>query len=63
MGPLLEVRNLKKYFPIKRGLFRSPGEVVRAVDGVSFSIREGETLGWWGSPGRGSPRRPSFSSV
>lgn len=53
MGPLLEVRNLKKYFPIKRGLFRSPGEVVRAVDGVSFSIREGETLGLVGESGSG----------
>lgn len=50
---LLEVRNLKKYFPIQRGLFRRVVGHVRAVDGVDFFIREGETLGLVGESGCG----------
>jgi peptide/nickel transport system ATP-binding protein len=50
---LLEVRDLKKHFPIQRGLFRRVVGHVRAVDGVSFSIREGETLGLVGESGCG----------
>jgi peptide/nickel transport system ATP-binding protein len=51
---LLEVNDLKKHFPIKRGFFR-PKVVgyVKAVDGVSFYIREGETLGLVGESGCG----------
>ncbi len=51
MDPLLEVKDLKKYFPLKRGV----GERValRAVDGVSFEIRRGETLGLVGESGCG----------
>lgn len=50
---LLEVKNLKKYFPIRRGLFRKVVGHTRAVDGVSFAICEGETLGLVGESGCG----------
>lgn len=50
---LLEVRNLKKYFPVGSGLFsRRKGEV-KAVDGVSLTVEEGETLGLVGESGCG----------
>jgi peptide/nickel transport system ATP-binding protein len=51
--PLLEVKNLKKYFPIRKGLMRSVVGHVRAVDDVSFSIRHGETLSLVGESGCG----------
>jgi peptide/nickel transport system ATP-binding protein len=50
---LLEVRNLKKYFPIQEGFFRRTVGFVKAVDGVNFFIREGETLGLVGESGCG----------
>ena len=50
---LLEVSNLVKYFPIKGGWFGKPKNFVRAVDGVSFFIRRGETLGLVGESGCG----------
>ena len=51
--PLLEVRALRMHFPIHRGVFRRLTGSVRAVDGVTFSIGEGETLGLVGESGCG----------
>jgi oligopeptide transport system ATP-binding protein len=51
--PLLEVKNLTKYFPKKKGLFGREKIFVKAVDGVSFSINKGETLGLVGESGCG----------
>jgi oligopeptide/dipeptide ABC transporter ATP-binding protein len=50
---LLEVRHLVKHFPTKGGLFGGSGAKVHAVDGVSFSIASGETLGLVGESGCG----------
>lgn len=50
---LLEVKSLKKYFPIQKGLLRKTVGYVKAVDDVSFYVREGETLGLVGESGCG----------
>ena len=50
---VLEVRDLKKYFPVKKGLLAATVGQVYAVDGVSFTIRRGETLGLVGESGCG----------
>jgi oligopeptide transport system ATP-binding protein len=50
---LLEVRDLVKHFPVGGGVFKRAEGTVRAVDGVSFSLRRGETLGLVGESGCG----------
>jgi oligopeptide transport system ATP-binding protein len=53
-GPLLEVTDLVKHFPIKRGvLIDREVDQVRAVDGISFTVNRGETLGLVGESGSG----------
>jgi len=51
--PLLNVRNLKVHFPIRGGFFQHIVDDVRAVDGVSFEIQQGETYGLVGESGCG----------
>jgi oligopeptide transport system ATP-binding protein len=50
---LLEIRDLKKHFPVGEGLFSRHKEAVKAVDGVSLTVEEGETLGIVGESGCG----------
>ena len=51
--PLVEIKELKKYFPIHKGFLRREVGAVRAVDDVSFYINEGETVGLVGESGCG----------
>jgi oligopeptide transport system ATP-binding protein len=50
---LLKVRNLVKHFPVKAGIIKREVERVHAVDGVSFDLASGETLGLVGESGCG----------
>jgi len=51
--PLLRVENLKVHFPIRRGVLQRQVGAVKAVDGISFNVRKGETLGLVGESGCG----------
>ncbi|MGA8400760.1 MAG: ATP-binding cassette domain-containing protein, partial [Stellaceae bacterium] len=53
MTPLLSVKRLVKHFPVKKGVLQQTVGQVRAVDGVSFDIGSGETLGLVGESGCG----------
>lgn len=53
MKPLLDVQNLEVYFPVKAGVFGRTVGYVKAVDGISFSVKPGETLGLVGESGCG----------
>ena len=53
MTELIRVENLKKYFPIRKGILRKVKAHVKAVDGVSLSIHEKETIGLVGESGCG----------
>jgi len=50
---ILEVKNLKKYYPIKKGIFSRTSGYVKAIDGVSFKIKRGTTMGLVGESGCG----------
>lgn len=51
--PLIQVEDLKMYYPVKGGIISHTTGFIRAVDGISFSIMEGETLGLVGESGCG----------
>lgn len=51
--PLIQVENMKKYYPVKGGIIPHTTGYIKAVDGVSFSIMQGETLGFVGESGCG----------
>ncbi len=53
MSPLLEVRDVRMHFPVRTGLFFSPKKHVKSVDGVTLSVKPGETLGLVGESGCG----------
>ena len=53
MSLILEVRNLRKYFPIERGIFRQGHGWIKAIDGVSFEVERAASLGIAGRSGSG----------
>ena len=61
-APLLDVRGLRKHFPVRGGFLLRTRAWVRAVDDVSFRVEPGETLGIVESPAAASPPSPGSSS-
>ena len=53
--PLLEVENLKKYFPVQKGVLTRTVGHVKAVDGVSFSLNRERPWGWWARAAAAKP--------
>jgi peptide/nickel transport system ATP-binding protein len=53
MSLILEVRNLRKYFPVERGIFRQARSWVKAIDGINFNVKKATTLGIVGRSGSG----------
>ncbi len=53
MPPMLEVRDLKKHYPARNGIFRKGAGTAKALDGVSLSIEKGETFAVVGESGCG----------
>jgi ABC-type oligopeptide transport system ATPase subunit len=60
MSTVLAVKDLKTWFPIKSGIIQRTIGYVKAVDGVSFDVKKGETLGLVGESGCGKTSRPSL---
>ena len=52
-SPILQVKNLKKYFPVYSGIFRKKTDEIKAVDDISFCIKKGEIVGLVGESGSG----------
>ena len=50
---ILEVKNLKKNYTVKSGMFNSHVDVLKAIDDVTFTLKKGETLGILGESGSG----------
>lgn len=61
--PLLRVEGLVKHFPIKKGLLQRQVGAVKAVDGIDFEVRRGETLGVVGESGCGKSTMGGSSPV
>src|SRR5512143_966487 len=53
IDPLLKIENLGKYYPLRGGVLNRPIGVIKAVDGVSFTIRTGSSFGLVGESGSG----------
>ena len=51
--PIIEIKDLKTWFPVKRGIMARTTEYIKAVDGVSLYIKKGETIGLVGESGCG----------
>ena len=62
-GVLLEVQDLKKHFPIMGGMLARQVGAVKAVDGITFDIKRGETLGMVGESGCGKSTAESHPAA